>query len=76
MGELEEGKKGEWGYVEGGNGRLSQILAESTGNKMHLIDHETALSTRNNEVGFPIAGWFSYQPIWQDIVAANPDILD
>jgi len=23
MGELEEGKKGEWGYVEGGNGRLS-----------------------------------------------------
>lgn len=29
MGELEEGRQGQWGYVEGGNGRLSQILAES-----------------------------------------------
>jgi phytoene dehydrogenase-like protein len=29
MGELEEGKKGEWGYVEGGNGRLSEILAKN-----------------------------------------------
>jgi phytoene dehydrogenase-like protein len=29
MGELEDGKKGEWGYVEGGNGRLSEILAKN-----------------------------------------------
>ena len=29
MGEWEEGKKGEWGYVEGGNGRLSEILAKN-----------------------------------------------
>ncbi len=29
MGELEEGRKGQWGYVEGGNGRLSEILAEN-----------------------------------------------
>jgi len=54
----------------------AQILAESTGNEIQKIDHETALKTRNEEVGFPIAGWFSYQPIWQDIVAANPDLLE
>ena len=29
MGELVEGKKGDWGYVEGGNGKLSEILAGS-----------------------------------------------
>lgn len=29
MGELELGRKGDWGYVEGGNGKLSSILAQS-----------------------------------------------
>ena len=29
MGELEDGKHGQWGYTEGGNGKLSEILAES-----------------------------------------------
>lgn len=29
MGELEDNRKGDWGYVEGGNGRLSEILANS-----------------------------------------------
>lgn len=33
MGELEDGKQGQWGYVEGGNGRLSEILAESAKQK-------------------------------------------
>lgn len=54
----------------------SQILAESTGNKLVLIDDETALKTRNYEVGFPLAGYFSFQPMWQDIVAQQPDFMD
>lgn len=54
----------------------SQILAESTGNKLIKIDHETALRTRNNEVGFPLAGYFSFQPMWQDIVAEQPEFMD
>ncbi len=29
MGELEDNRKGDWGYVEGGNGKLSDILADS-----------------------------------------------
>lgn len=28
MGELEDGRQGDWGYVEGGNGRLSELLAD------------------------------------------------
>ena len=65
-----------WWFISMERCCQAQILAESTGNKVHLIDHETALMTRNDGVGFPIAGWFSYQPIWQDIVEANPDLLD
>ena len=30
MGELEDGSNGDWGYTEGGNGRLSEILAQSS----------------------------------------------
>ena len=54
----------------------SQILAESTGNKIIKIDHETALRTRNYEVGFPLAGYFSFQPMWQDIVSEQPGFMD
>ncbi len=65
-----------WWFISMERCCQSQILAESTGNKIHHIDHDTALNTRNNEVGFPVAGWFSYQPIWQDIVAAFPDLME
>ncbi len=54
----------------------SQMLAQSTGLTMHPIDHETALRTRNEEVGFPIAGWFNYQPIFQDIMTLYPDLAE
>ena len=54
----------------------SQIMAEQTGIKPQPIPHDVALKTRDHEVGFPIAGWFNYQPIHQDILAANPDVLN
>lgn len=54
----------------------SQIMAEMTGSKIHPIRPEVARSTRDNELGFPVAGWFNYQPIWQDIVTAHPELLD
>jgi len=53
----------------------AQMMAEATGRTLIKIDHETALSTRNKEVGFPIAGHFSFQPLWQDIVSAYPELL-
>ena len=54
----------------------SQLLAEATGKKPILISDEVALRTRNNEVGFPLAGYFSFQPMWQDIVVEQPDFMD
>ncbi len=54
----------------------SQLLAEATGNELVKIRHEVALQTRDYEVGFPLAGYFSFQPMWQDIVAEQPDFMD
>lgn len=52
-----------------------QILAESTGYPVELINPEVALRTRNNSIGFPRAGWNSFQPFWQDIIAEHPELL-
>lgn len=65
-----------WWFVSMERCCQSQIIAESTGSKIINIDHETALKTRNYEVGFPIAGFFSFQPLWQDICRDQPDFMD
>jgi hypothetical protein len=55
----------------------SQILAESMTNlKTHPISSEVALKTRDFEVGFPVAGWFSFQPLWQDVVSAGLNFME
>jgi ribulose-5-phosphate 4-epimerase/fuculose-1-phosphate aldolase len=65
-----------WWFISMERCCQAQIMVESMPDDPILIDHEVALSTRNNEVGFPAAGWFSFQPIMQDIMHHNPDILD
>ncbi|MFT4758624.1 MAG: ribulose-5-phosphate 4-epimerase/fuculose-1-phosphate aldolase [Paraglaciecola sp.] len=54
----------------------AQILVESMKGHPQLIDTKVALNTRNNEVGFPIAGWFSFQPLLQDIMVNCPDLVN
>ena len=54
----------------------SQLLAESTGNELIKIDPKIAKMTRDFEVGFPLAGYFSAQPLFQDIFAAQGDLID
>ena len=41
----------------------SQLLAEATGNNLIKIDPKIAQMTRDYEVGFPRAGYFSAQPL-------------
>jgi hypothetical protein len=40
-----------------------------------LIDRETALQVRA-ETGTPLAGWFQARPLWDQIVASDPDLFD
>ena len=64
-----------WWFITMERTCQAQMAAEATGRKLIKIDHETALSTRDKEVGFPIAGHFSFQPLWQDIVTTYPELL-
>lgn len=65
-----------WWFISMERCCQSQILVESMKGKPQLIKPEVALSTRNHEVGFPVAGWFSFQPLWQDIIASSPDLAE
>jgi ribulose-5-phosphate 4-epimerase/fuculose-1-phosphate aldolase len=51
-----------------------QLLAEAAGEPV-VIDDEYAAVTQS-QVGSPLAGWFSFQPLYDKIVADQPDLLD
>jgi len=40
-----------------------------------VIDHETATLVRG-QIGGPLAGWFQFRPLWDQIIADSPDLLD
>ena len=57
----------------------AQLMAYSAaaghGSKPIKIDAEEAAATRG-QVGFELAGWFQFQPIWERISKDNPDLFD
>ncbi len=63
-----------WWFITMERSCQVQLLAEAAGTPV-LIDPEMAALTRT-QVGSHIAGWFSFQPLYQRIVRENPDLLD
>ncbi|WP_204263102.1 class II aldolase/adducin family protein [Spongiivirga citrea] len=59
-----------WWFVTMERSCQAQLLAMQTGQKLIEIDHEIAMKTRQ-ELGFPLAGYFQFQPMWQDICASQ-----
>jgi ribulose-5-phosphate 4-epimerase/fuculose-1-phosphate aldolase len=51
-----------------------QLMAEAAGDPV-LIDPESAALTAS-QVGMSLAGWISFQPLYDKIVADQPDLLD
>ena len=51
-----------------------QLLAEGAGTPV-MIDEEGAAQAYG-QVGSSVAGWFSFQPLYDKIVADQPDLLD
>ncbi|MEJ3657281.1 class II aldolase/adducin family protein [Actinomycetes bacterium KLBMP 9759] len=49
--------------------------AAGIGRPPRQISHEEALLTRG-QVGYEFAGWFQFQPIWERISKAEPEIFD
>jgi ribulose-5-phosphate 4-epimerase/fuculose-1-phosphate aldolase len=63
-----------WWFVTMERSCQAQLLAMAAGTPK-LIDRETALITRG-QLGIPIAGQFQFQPLWDHIVATDPDLFD
>ena len=63
-----------WWFITMERSCQVQLMAEAAGDPVQ-IDHEYAALT-HDQVGSHIAGWFSFQPLYDKIVAEQPDLLD
>jgi ribulose-5-phosphate 4-epimerase/fuculose-1-phosphate aldolase len=63
-----------WWYLKMERSCQAQLLAEAAG-KPKLIAPEFARLTRDQS-GTPKAGWYSFQPMYDWIVAEEPDLFD
>jgi ribulose-5-phosphate 4-epimerase/fuculose-1-phosphate aldolase len=63
-----------WWFVAMDRSCHAQLLAEAAGRPV-LIDPDNARLT-HGQVGSDLAGWFSFQPLYDRIVALEPDLLD
>jgi ribulose-5-phosphate 4-epimerase/fuculose-1-phosphate aldolase len=63
-----------WWFVTMERSCQAQLLAEAAG-KPRLIPNENARYTRD-QTGHALAGWFSFQPLWDEIVRSDPDLFD
>jgi ribulose-5-phosphate 4-epimerase/fuculose-1-phosphate aldolase len=63
-----------WWFLTLERSAQSQLMAHAAGTPIH-IGHEEALHTRG-QVGYELAGWFQFQPVWDRISRDNRDIYD
>lgn len=63
-----------WWFITMERTCQAQLLAEAAGTPV-LIDADMAAVTAT-QVGSHVAGYFSFQPLWDWITATQPDLLD
>src|SRR5215471_12620985 len=63
-----------WWFITMDRSCQAQLLAEAAGEPTSIA-HEAALVTRS-QVGSEMAGWFQFQPLWQRISRAHPDLFE
>lgn len=63
-----------WWYITMERTCQAQLMAEAAG-ETTSIDHDVALMTRGT-VGSPLAGWFSFQPLYDVIIEEQPELLE
>jgi ribulose-5-phosphate 4-epimerase/fuculose-1-phosphate aldolase len=63
-----------WWFITMERTCQAQLLAEAAGTPV-LIDKEQAEKTAG-QVGTPLAGWFSFQPLYTWITSTQPDLLE
>jgi len=63
-----------WWFIAMERSCQAQLLAEAAGTPT-LVPAEGARATRE-QTGFPLAGWFSFQPLWDEVVRTDPDLFE
>ncbi|MEU3609357.1 class II aldolase/adducin family protein [Streptomyces sp. NPDC035033] len=63
-----------WWFITMERSCQAQLLAMAAGTPDE-IDRETAELVRS-QIGSPLAGWFQFRPLWDQIVASSPDLFD
>lgn len=63
-----------WWFITMERSCQAQLVAEAAGTPIH-IDHETATRTQH-EIGRPASGWFSFQPLYENVIRQHPELLD
>jgi ribulose-5-phosphate 4-epimerase/fuculose-1-phosphate aldolase len=63
-----------WWFITMERSCQAQLLAEAAGTPV-FIDADQAEKTAG-QVGSSVSGWFSFQPLYDWIVAAQPDLLE
>ncbi len=52
----------------------AQLMAMAAGEPKLIPDEYASYTAR--QTGFPLAGWFSFQPLWQEICRTDPELFD
>lgn len=63
-----------WWFIAANRACQIQLRAEATGSPLKLISREAALHSRDH-LATPFMAWLHYQPMYDDIVAREPDLL-
>jgi ribulose-5-phosphate 4-epimerase/fuculose-1-phosphate aldolase len=63
-----------WWFITMERSCQAQLMAEAAGTPKKIA-HEYALKTRET-VGNPLAGWFSFKPLYDVITAEQPELLN
>jgi ribulose-5-phosphate 4-epimerase/fuculose-1-phosphate aldolase len=63
-----------WWFITMERTCQAQLMAEAAGTPVK-ISHEMAALTAT-QVGSTVAGWFSFQPLWDRITREQPDLFD
>src|SRR5437588_2212367 len=63
-----------WWFITMERTCQSQLLAEAAGTPRPIDDEQAKITA--GQVGHPLAGWLSFQPLYERIVREQPDLLD
>ena len=63
-----------WWFITMERSCQAQLMAEAAGTPVLISEENAALTAA--QVGSNLAGWFSFQPLWDRIVREQPDLLD